>query len=272
MVDAPTRSLPRSLGQLATTLFAAVAYLTFACAIVYFVLFLANLSPRAAVSGAGTATLGVALTTNLLLVVAFGAHHSLFARRWVKRQLQRVLSATSERSLYVLVASVLLLALVELWEPIGPELWHLRGPAAWLAHGVSAAGWGLALVASWQLGHRQLFGAPWNGSEPGPTGATEPDLVTGGLYAWCRHPIYLGTFVAIWTSPVGTPGHLLLAASLSIYTLIGMRLEEHDLDLTHGPAMVAWRRRTRTWMPRLPTSRRKARQPPGSGLEPPTSE
>jgi methanethiol S-methyltransferase len=69
-----------------------------------------------------------------------------------------------------------------------------------------------------------------------------PDrLQTGYLYRWLRHPMYVGVLVGVWVTPDMTAGHLLLAAGLTIYILIGKRYEERDLARRFGDDYVRWR-------------------------------
>ncbi|MBS1673895.1 MAG: hypothetical protein JSS74_08020, partial [Actinobacteria bacterium] len=50
----------------------------------------------------------LAIAIDLLLVLVFALHHSVFARTPVKNRITRVLAPRVERSTYVLVASALL--------------------------------------------------------------------------------------------------------------------------------------------------------------------
>lgn len=205
-----------------------------------FVLFLGNLGGGSTVSGAPSLSWGPALAIDLGLLLAFCGHHSLMARRPVKALLHQRIGPTNERSLYVLVAGLLLVALVEFWQPIGPPLWVATGALLWILRGLFALGWLLAIVGSWQLDHRRLFGFRPTLQRLVKRGEAPDGLVTTGVYAWVRHPIYLGTSVAMWSTPLGTPGHLVLASVLCGYILFGMRLEERDLADEHGAQFEQW--------------------------------
>src|SRR5690242_4291467 len=60
-----------------------------------------------------------AILTDALLFTIFALHHSLFARDRVKDALLTVVPAGARRSLYVWIASALLLAVCGLWRPVG---------------------------------------------------------------------------------------------------------------------------------------------------------
>ncbi len=64
--------------------------------------------------------------------------------------------------------------------------------------------------------------------------AAPPQLRQPFFYKWVRHPLYLGFFLAFWAAPEMTAGHLLLAGGVSIYMLIAIRYEEHDLTELFG--------------------------------------
>ncbi len=58
----------------------------------------------------------------------------------------------------------------------------------------------------------------------------EPEgLVTSGINGYLRDPMYLGFTLGLWSTPRMTAGHLLLAATMTVYVLIGMRYERRDL-------------------------------------------
>lgn len=90
---------------------------------------------------------------------------------------------------------------------------------------------GIALFAAAQLN----LGASWR---IGVDDSSKPGLVTGGLYALSRHPIFLGLLVAIagYTAMVPTP----LSLGLLIGAYVGFRaqagVEEAYLARTYGEA------------------------------------
>src|SRR4051812_35357530 len=63
-----------------------------------------------------------AVVADAALLTIFALHHSLFARERVKASLARRLPPALLRSVYVWVASALLMLVCLLWRPIGGEL------------------------------------------------------------------------------------------------------------------------------------------------------
>src|SRR5947209_3424456 len=60
-----------------------------------------------------------AVAPNALLFGLFAAHHSVFARERAKERLARLVPEHLLRSVYVWTASVLLLLVCALWQPVG---------------------------------------------------------------------------------------------------------------------------------------------------------
>ncbi|MEO8764464.1 MAG: isoprenylcysteine carboxylmethyltransferase family protein [Ginsengibacter sp.] len=66
-----------------------------------------------------------------------------------------------------------------------------------------------------------------------------PDkLQLGGIHKYTRHPLYLGTLLFIWGLFFIFPllNNLIAVISISVYVLIGIRLEEKKLLLQYGKA------------------------------------
>lgn len=83
-------------------------------------------------------------------------------------------------------------------------------------------------------------------------------LVTYGIFAWVRNPLYVGNFFA-WlgvTVASGVLWFLPVAAVLFAveYTLI-VRYEEGVLESIFGDEYLAYKRRTPRWLPRPPAAR-----------------
>ncbi|HXH23945.1 MAG TPA: hypothetical protein VNI78_01775, partial [Vicinamibacterales bacterium] len=86
-----------------------------------------------------------AIAADLLLFAAFALHHSVFARTGIRAWVARRVPASLERSLYVWVASLLLVAVCELWQPVGGVAWSVGGGGAWILRAITLAGIGLAV-------------------------------------------------------------------------------------------------------------------------------
>jgi len=61
-------------------------------------------------------------------------------------------------------------------------------------------------------------------------------LIISGIHKWIRHPLYFGTFLFIWGGWIAYPLLSLFISNciITIYTLIGIRLEENKLIAEYG--------------------------------------
>ena len=81
----------------------------------------------------------------------------------------------------------------------------------------------------------------------------KPALVTGGLYARTRHPLYLATILFLLSLVAFYPFSNILVFSLSFigYVVIGAYLEERKLVIQYGEQYLAYRRMAGFLLPRL---------------------
>ncbi len=253
------------MSRAATLLFALFAYAVFFATFLYLICFVGNL-PFAplTVDRGPEAPVAIALLINVAMIAAFGLQHSVMARQEFKRRWTQVVPPPAERSVYVLVASMMLIALFLLWRPIEGTIWDARGTALELPLWVAfAAGWGIVLLSTFLLNHFELFGLQqaWlhmRGREARPAELRQPLF-----YKWVAHPLYSGFFLAFWATPHMTYGHLLLAAGMSVYMLIAIGYEERDLVGHYGDDYVRYRSGVGKLVPRF--RRRSGGPPPVTG-------
>jgi protein-S-isoprenylcysteine O-methyltransferase Ste14 len=181
------------------------------------------------------APLGRALLINTGLLLLFALQHSGMARQEFKRVWTRIVPQPIERSTYVLAASLALLLLIVLWQPMPSVIWEIQATVGrMILHGLFGVGWLLVLGSTFLLGHADLFGvkqvwAYWRSQSYIP-----PAFQVPGAYKFVRHPIYLGFIIAFWSTPRMTLGHLYFAVVTTAWTLWAIHLEERDLVSFHG--------------------------------------
>jgi methanethiol S-methyltransferase len=177
---------------------------------------------------------GAALAVDLALVLAFGVQHSVMAREGFKRALTRVVPEPLERSTFVLVSALFTAAIALGWAPIGGDVWAMSadGGVAFAVQGVAVAGFGLVVVASFAIDHFGLFGLKQGG------GAA---FRAPAIYRVVRHPMMLGILIGVWAAPRMTIGHLVFAASMTGYILVGVHFEERSLLRELGESYARYR-------------------------------
>jgi len=231
-------------------LYGGVSYLLFLLTFLYMIAFIGDLPvPKTIDSGAAGPGLP-ALLADLGLIALFGIQHSLMARPAAKRWLGRLVPAALERSTYVLLTGLLLLLLAWQWQPLPGLVWEIRGTAlAAVIQGLFGLGWLIVLLSSFLINHFELFGLQqvyFNliGKVP-----STPRFQTPWLYKLVRHPMMLGLLIAFWAAPRLSLGHLLFAAGMTAYILVGIQFEERDLAQQLGEDYVAYQRQTPMLIP-----------------------
>jgi protein-S-isoprenylcysteine O-methyltransferase Ste14 len=227
---------PPAVARLFTWLGAALFFVSLA----YFLLSYATTFGVAA-AGSGSAP---AVAWNVALFTLFALHHSVLARAPMRHWVARLLPAPLERSLYVWVASILLIAVCALWRPVPGIAWSVDGPPMWALRLLQAAGVWLTLRSAAILDIRELAGVVVRI----PDGqASDVEFRTTGPYGWVRHPIYTGWFLIVFAAAPMTMTRLVFAIVSCVYLLIAIPLEERSMHAAAAGtyaryvAQVRWR-------------------------------
>ena len=81
------------------------------------------------------------------------------ARAPFKAAWTRIVPAPVERSMYVLLASLCLIALFVFWRPIPAVVWSVEAPvAAYALWALFGLGWLIVLISTFLINHFELFG------------------------------------------------------------------------------------------------------------------
>lgn len=104
-----------------------------------------------------------------------------------------------------------------------------------------ALGGALTMLSQWAMRHSWKIGIPERQDAP---------LVTSGLYAFSRNPIYVGMVVALTGTVLAVPNVVSVALALSAWISISyqIRMEEAHLSRSFGEPYDAYRRRVRRWI------------------------
>ncbi len=222
---------PPAVARLCTWLGAALFFVSLAY-------FLVSYVTTFGVPAAGSAR-APAVAWNVALFTLFALHHSVLARAPMRQWVARLLPAPLERSFYVWIASVLLIAVCALWRPVPGVAWDGDGVLLWGLRLLQAAGVWLTLWSAAILDIRELAGVAAR-TPDGP--ASEVEFRASGPYGWVRHPIYTGWFLITLAEPVMTATRLTFAIVSGLYLLIAIPFEERSLLATEGPAYRAYSR------------------------------
>jgi protein-S-isoprenylcysteine O-methyltransferase Ste14 len=228
------------MGRIAAFLYGLAAYLLFFFTFLYAIGFVTGVAVPKTIDSGSVVPIVEALIVNILLM--FAVQHSVMARKPFKQWLTQYVSATIERSTYVLLASLALVLLFWQWRPIPDVVWEIASPQiATNITAISFFGFALVLVSSFLINHFELFGLHQVANNLAGRTTPEPRFKTPALYKVVRHPIYLGFIIAFWAAPVMTVGHLLFAAVTTAYIFVGIFLEERDLMQLFGEQYKRYR-------------------------------
>ena len=229
-----------------------VCYFVFLVSFLYAIGFVGNFAVPRTIDSGLQASSSLALIVDLILLGLFAVQHTIMARQGFKRVWTKIVPVHLERSTYVLAASLLLLLLYWQWRPLPTVVWDAgQGAAATLLWIVYGLGWFLVFISTFMINHFDLFGLRqiWiyaKGEE-----YQHPKFQTTALYRHLRHPIMLGFIIAFWATPRMTSGHLLFAIATTLYILVGIRFEEHDLMHFLGKEYKNYRQRVPMFVPFL---------------------
>jgi methanethiol S-methyltransferase len=178
-----------------------------------------------------------ALVADAGLLTLFALHHSVFARTAVKTRIMRLVPSSLERSVYVWIASLLLILVCVWWRHIGGTLYD-------------SGGWRAALHAAVQLSGVWLIAQSVAGIDPLELAGIRAPAIRGGLqtagpYGWVRHPLYLGWVLAVFGAAHMTADRLAFAAITTFYLLVAVAWEERSLVDSFGDEYRRYQRRVR---------------------------
>jgi protein-S-isoprenylcysteine O-methyltransferase Ste14 len=185
----------------------------------------------------GPAAGASALLVNLLLISGFALHHSLFARDRVKAAVEAVVPRRLIRSVYVWVASLLLIGVCAAWQPIGGEIYRVTGLAT--AVFVVAKVIGLWMIASAVRAINALELAGIRESQ------FREELQRHGAYGIVRHPLYLGWVLFVFGTSHMTGDRLWFAIVTTLYVCIAIPWEERSLERSYGESYRQYRQQVR---------------------------
>jgi len=234
-------------------LYGIACYAVFFATFLYAIGFVAGIGVPKHIDSGTTGPIASALAIDIALLGLFAVQHSGMARPGFKRWWTRIVPVPIERSTYVLLSSVVLIALFAFWRPLPQQVWNVgNGAAAVALQGQSALGWLLVLTGTFLINHFDLFGLRqvWRYSRRHGADEGVQPFVTRAFYRIVRHPLMLGFLVAFWATPTMTLGHLLFALATTGYILLAVRfLEERDLVAMYGDTYRDYQRRVPMLLP-----------------------
>jgi protein-S-isoprenylcysteine O-methyltransferase Ste14 len=234
-------------------LFGVLAHVMFLAVFAYMAGFVGNfLVPKSIDSPVVAGSIWTAVAINLILLAAFTVPHSVMARPSFKKWWTQFVPQPVERSVYVFVSNLLMIALLVLWRPIDGVVFDVQHPAARAAMwSLFVIGWLLVPVASLMINHFDLFGTRQVWLNLQQRAYSNLPFRTPLLYRFVRHPLYVGWIIAFWATPTMTAGHLLFALAVTAYIMVAIPLEERNLSEHFRDQYIDYRRNVGGLIPRF---------------------
>ncbi len=174
--------------------------------------------------------------------IAYFALHSLLAslrvKRWVAERHPDLMPAY--RLMFNAVALLFIippLAMTYLFR--GEWLWQWTGPGGWLVNGIALLAVGGFVWSLRYYDSGEFFGTKqWR--ERSREVEDQEQLHISPLHRFVRHPWYSLGLLLIWTRDMD-PAFLVTATLVTLYFIVGSRLEEQKLMVYHGESYRRYR-------------------------------
>lgn len=243
------------MGRLLVLVYGILAYVVFLLTFLYTIGFVGDaVVPKTIDSGSERGLLP-SIVINVVLLGLFAVQHTIMARPAFKDRWVKAIPPATERSTFVLVASLLLGLMMWQWRALPEVVWNVQGAAAQVLWVVSCMGWGIVLLSTVLIDHFDLFGLRQVVLAYQGKPYASPAFVERLLYKFVRHSLMLGFLIAFWATPQMTVGHLVFSITTTLYILFGIQIEERDLLAAHGENYANYRKRVPMVIPFLGKSR-----------------
>lgn len=193
------------------------------------------------------------LAADAFLVLQFGVIHSFLLSEPGRNVLARLAPLGLGRDLstttFAMISALQLLLTFGGWSPLGPVWWEAHGAVRVimaLAYGVS---WLFLLKAMADAGLAVQTGfLGWSAVVRGRAPQFK-DFAARGSFRYLRQPIYVAFALTLWTGPVWTLDHLLIALGWTLYCLAGPILKERRYRARYGSRFQRYQQLVPYWLP-----------------------
>lgn len=193
------------------------------------------------------------IVANAFLLLQFAVIHSFLLGESGRKVLVRLVPLGLGRDLstttFALLSSLQLLLTFSAWSPIGPVWWEAQGTLRFAMTVIYAASWLFLLKAMADAGLAVQTGfLGWSAVVRGRPPQFK-EFTAAGTFRYMRQPIYLAFALTLWTGPVWTVDHLMVALGWTLYCLAGPLLKERRYLTIYGARFERYRQLVPYWLP-----------------------
>lgn len=235
--------------RLAVLFYGIGAYVAGCVGLFWLILGFGGLAPvgLSAFQAESTATAAI---INIALITLFGLQHTIMARPGFKKWLCRYIPQAAERSSFMLMSGVTSVIAIYFWQSLPGSVWAVENTTLqiilWVGY---AAAWAYLLLATFVTNHFELMGLRqvflYFRNRP----YQALPFTRKYMYRYSRHPMMLGFLVGMWSVPVMSVTHLVMAVLFSAYIFIGVYFEERDLIKNFGDVYRQYKKNIATFIP-----------------------
>lgn len=239
------------MGRSITFIYGLAVYAIFLLTFLYSIGFVGNLLVPKSIDSGVQGSVAASVLVNLALLSAFALQHSIMARPAFKRIWTKVIPKAAERSTYILMTCLALIAIFVFWQPLTTSIWDFSNTATGTTlTALFWVGWLIVLTSTFMIDHFDLLGLRQIYANLKNRSAAQSGFIKVGLYRLVRHPIMTGFLIAFWAAPTMSVGHLLFALVTTGYIVIAvLHLEEKDLVAHLGDEYLAYQREVPAFIP-----------------------
>ncbi|MFT5051314.1 MAG: protein-S-isoprenylcysteine O-methyltransferase Ste14 [Chlamydiales bacterium] len=150
-----------SLSKLGILLYGSINYVIFLLTFIYCIGFVAGFGTPTNLDDMGrdVAPFAQAMVVNVSLLGLFAVQHMIMARRWFKKRWTRIIHPAIERSTFVLITNLILIAMFVRWEVMPTIVWDIESSTMRIVlYAMAGLGWGGVLLSTFLIDHFDLFG------------------------------------------------------------------------------------------------------------------
>ena len=222
------------------------------CAGLFWLIFaMGGLAP-AILSDIKAESITTAVIINISLIVLFGIQHSIMARKRFKQWITRYIPEATDRATYMLMSGVVTMTAIYFWQSLPGTVWEFESTIAQtILWSLYAIGWGYLLLSTFVTNHFELMGLRqvylYFRNKP----YSKLPFTRKYMYRYSRHPMMLGVLVGMWSVPVMSVTHFIMATLFTLYIVVGIFFEERDLKKDFGETYQSYKKEISTFIPKL---------------------